>query len=186
MTTTAGLYARAALPQLSNPVMAFPALAQGLLPPVARGLFFAAMTCSMTAALQSKLLLSALSIGKDGVGRWKNAGEDEQESLTRDSLWLSGALALTLAYAIPSVVGLWWAIGSTLIPGLLLPLLGVYFPRIRAKRRWALAASICGTLFSGAWLAAEQHLGRAPFDIEPMFPGLLLSSALWALSFLFP
>ncbi|MBI3554314.1 MAG: hypothetical protein HY077_17595 [Elusimicrobia bacterium] len=186
MTTAAGLYARAALPQLSNPVMAFPALADGLLPPVARGFFFAGMACSMLASLQSKCLLSALSLGKDGLGRWTGAAEERQEFLTRAALFASTAVAMGLALLIPSVVGLWWAVGSVLIPGLLLPLLGVYFPRLRAKPAWALTASVCGVLSSGAWLIWERRLGAAPLGIEPMFPGLLLSGALWALPRAFP
>ena len=40
MTTTAGLYARAALPDIASPVMAYPLLAEAVLPPVAKGLFY--------------------------------------------------------------------------------------------------------------------------------------------------
>lgn len=186
MTTTAGLYARASLPALSNPLLAYPALADFLLPPVARGIFFASMACSILAALQSKCLLSAMSLGKDGMGRLKSSDAAEQERWTRWALLASAALAFALAAAIPSVVGLWWAIGSVMIPGLLLPLLGVYFPRLRARPAWALAGSVSGVLLSGLWLIWERRLGQAPFGVEPMFPGLGLSGAAWLLSRLFP
>ncbi len=186
MTTAAGLFARACLPSLANPVLAFPMLADLLLPRVARGIFFAAMICSMLAALQSKCLLSGLSLGKDGLGRWLGANEELQKTWSRGAMAVSALLALGLGLAIPSVVGLWWAIGSSIIPGLLLPLLGVYFPSMRAKPAWALSSSLLGVLSSGAWLIWENKLGAAPLGIEPMFPGLILSAAVWSGSFLAP
>ncbi len=181
MTTAAGLYARVAIPSLSNPVLAYPVLADRFLPPIARGIFFAGMASSILAALQSKCLLSALSLGKDGIGRIGNVDEESQKRATRAALVVSTALGLALALAIPSVVGLWWAIGSAIIPGLLLPLLGVYFPKLRVRAPWALAASMSGCAFSGAWLIWERKLGVAPWGIEPMFPGLAISAAVWVL-----
>jgi SSS family solute:Na+ symporter len=186
MTTTAGLYARAALPALSNPLLAYPTLADRLLPPLARGIFLAALAGSVLAALQAQCLLSATSLGKDGLGRLLAAGPALQSQWTRRCLFLSAAFSVALAWAIPSVIGLWWAIGSVLIPGLLLPFLGVYFPRLRRSPAWMLAASIGGVALSGAWLIAERRLGQAPLGVAPMFPGLALSACLWAAARLFP
>lgn len=175
MTTTAGLYARLAAPALANPVLAFPALADKLLPPVARGVFFAGMSASMFAALQGTSLLSAVSLGKDGLGRWLGASEKEQERWARLALPATAALAFGLALLLPSVVGLWYAVGSSVIPGLLPPLLGVYFPRLRAAPRWAFASSVAGWLVATSWLLAGSPLG-----LEPMFPGLAAAGLLWA------
>lgn len=172
MTTTAGLYARLAEPALTDPLLAFPVLADRLLPPVARGLFFAGMSASMFAALQGTALLSAVSLGKDGLGRWLQAPEETQERWSKAALPVTGALAFALALALPSVVGLWYAIGSIVIPGLLLPLLGVYFPRLRAPAPWALTSAVCGTAMAGFWL--WRGAGG-----DPMFPGLGVAAALW-------
>lgn len=180
MTTTAGLYARAALPTLDQPMLAYPRLAAAVLPAGAYGLFIAALASSLLAGLQAQALQSSISLGKDGVGRWLRADERNQRRLTTLALVVSVGLGLVLAAAIPSVVGLWYAIGSAVIPGLLLPLLGVYFSRVRAPRRWALAASIGGFGVSTAWLAAQQKAGAAPFGVDPMFPGLAVSGALWS------
>ncbi|MBI4810951.1 MAG: sodium:solute symporter family protein, partial [Ignavibacteriales bacterium] len=40
MTATAGLYARAVIPDLKEPMMAYPILAEAVLPPIAKGLFY--------------------------------------------------------------------------------------------------------------------------------------------------
>lgn len=164
MTTTAGLYARAALPALGNPTLAFPLLADAVMPPVARGLFFAGVSASLFAALQGTALLAAACLGKDRV---------------RAGLVATMVLSYVLSRAVPSVVGLWYAVGSAAIPGLLLPMLGVYIPEIRVPGKWAVASSAAGWLVSMAWVIAGHRGNATPLGIEPMFPGLLLSAAIW-------
>lgn len=179
MTTAAGLYARAALPALENPTLAFPLLADAVLPPVARGLFFAGAASSLFAALQATTLLSAASLGKDGAGRLLGLDERKKRLWTRLALPVTALLSLLLARLVPSVAGLWYAVGSACIPGLLLPMLGVYFPRWRAKAAWALASSAAGFAVSLAWVAWAQKDGAAPLGLEPLFPGLAVSLLLW-------
>jgi len=165
MTTTAGLYARAALPVLENPTLAFPLLADAVLPPVARGLFFAGISASLFAALQGTAMLAAACLGKTRL---------------RAGLVATMLLSYVLSRVVPSVVGLWYAVGSAVIPGLLLPMLGIYVPALRIPGRWALASSAAAWLTSLAWVAAARINGEPPLGLEPMFPGLLVSSALWA------
>lgn len=179
MTTLSGLYARAALPALEEPMLAFPRLAREVLPAGVRGFFLAALASSLLAGLQAQALQSSISLGKDALGRWLGAGEARQKTLIRGALAFSLALGWVLASAIPSVVGLWYAIGSAVIPGLLWPLLGVYFPRARVAPRWALAASTGGFALSTAWVVLQQLRGEPPLGLDPMFPGLALSAALW-------
>lgn len=180
MTTLAGLYARAALPNLARPLLAFPALADAVLPRGLRGLFFAGLCSSLLAGLQGRALLSSISLGKDALGRWLRADAAAQERLARLALLVAGALGYVLALSVPSVVDLWYLIGSAVIPGLLWPFVGVYFPSLRAPTGWALAASAAGWGLSTLWVVETRRLGAAPFSIDPMFPGLILSSLLWA------
>jgi SSS family solute:Na+ symporter len=179
MTTTAGLYARALEPGLKDPLLAFPALADRLLAPAARGLFYAGLAATITAALQGRALQAAMSLGKDALGRLLDAPEHRLEQLARGALPVVLAFSWLLAWLLPSVVGLWYAVGSCVIPGLLLPLLGVYFPRLRARPAWALAASTAGWTAATVWLLLTQARGAAPFGLEPMFPGLAVSLLLW-------
>ena len=179
MTTMAGLYARVAVPSLDNPTLAFPRLADAVLPPVARGLFFAGAASSLFAALQATTLLSAASLGKDGAGRGWGADEETARRWTRLALPVTALLSVLLARLVPSVAGLWYAVGSACIPGLLLPMLGVYYPRLRAPGGWAAASSVAGFALSLAWVCAAQKTGAAPLGLEPLYPGLAAAAALW-------
>lgn len=170
MTTAAGLASRMLEPNLANPLQAFPALGDRLLPSGLRGLFFAGMLSSMFAALQGTALVAAVT-----VGRALGGDEGKQELRTRGALAGAGILAFVLALALPSVVGLWYAIGSAVVPGLLLPLLSVYFPRLRIPAKAALTASLAGTIISLLWLL------RPPYPLEPMFAGLGVSALAWAI-----
>jgi SSS family solute:Na+ symporter len=180
MTTTAGLYARAALPSLGNATLAFPRLADAVMPHVARGFFYAGLSASIFAALQAKSLLSAVSLGQDLGGRLPGANPAAAPARVRAGLVAAGLLAFALARLVPSVVDLWYAIGSAVIPGLLLPMLGVYLPRWRVKPAWAVAASLSGFAASLAWVvAARLSGGDPPLGLEPPFPGLLVSALVW-------
>lgn len=180
MTTAAGLYARALLPTLDSPVLAFPRLADAAMPAFARGLFLAGTSASLFAALQGTSLVSAVSLGKDLLGRLAPADEPTQQRRVQAALVATGLLAFALARLVPSVVDLWYAVGSAVIPGLLLPMLGVYVPRLRVSPRWAAAAAVSGFACSLAWVAAARRLGAAPGGLEPPFPGLILSCLLWS------
>ena len=84
-----------------------------------------------------------------------------------------GQVRLARAMILPSVVGLWYAVGSAVIPGLLLPLLGVYFPDIRVPRKFALASSLSGFIISGLYVAFGDG------GVQPMYPGLIASIVVW-------
>lgn len=179
MTTLAGLYARALMPDLAEPMMAFPLLADRLLPPLVRGLFVAGLMSSMLASLDGAVLISAVSLAKDAAGRWTGAPEEVQENWVKGAVVLSGAAGFLMALWMPSVVQLWYAIGSTVNPGLLLPLISVYFPWLRVPPEWAMASAVGGWGLSTVWFLWGQASGAAPMGVEPMYPGLALAVLLW-------
>ena len=168
MTTTAGLYARAALPTLDSPIMAFPRLADAVMPPVARGIFFAGISSSLFAALQGTAMIAAGCLGK---------------SRLRLGLAATMLFSYGLSRLLPSVVGLWYAVGSAAIPGLLALILGVYAPRWRVPGPWALASSAAGWAVSLIWVATAYRIGATPLGLEPMFPGLIASACIWTAGF---
>jgi SSS family solute:Na+ symporter len=175
MTTTAGLLARAKLPHLADPLAAYPALAQAVLPPVLKGIFIAGVAASALAACATKSLLSAISLGHDAAQRFWKLPDTKAETLTRWGLVAALALAVVMAVALPSVVALWYTLGSCVIPGLLVPLLTSYVEPLRVGPRAGLWCSLAGI---GASTVAWRLGAEAPF-----FSGLGASLAVWAVGF---
>ncbi|MBI3547891.1 MAG: sodium:solute symporter family protein [Elusimicrobia bacterium] len=172
MTTTAGLCARSLLPDLQEPLAAFPSLAERLLPPALRGLFLAGVASSTIAALGSTSFLSAVSLGKDGIGRLLDASEEDRESWVRIALGATCVLAVALALALPSVVKLWYLVGSVVIPGLLVVLISSYFETLHVSPRAAFLSSLAGvTASAAAWALGSE---------TPFYPGLAASLTVWA------
>lgn len=182
LTTSTGLFARALLPNLEEPLMAYPRLAEWLLPPVVRGAFVAGMCSSILAALAAGGFVASTSLAKDAAGRIFRIPERDQERWVRWGLLATSLASIALALALPSVVGLWYAVGSAAVPGLLAVTLSCYFPSLRIGPGWALAASSLGGGLSAAWLASGWWRGGMqapdyPWGWEPFYPGLAASLA---------
>jgi SSS family solute:Na+ symporter len=199
LTTTTGLYARSVLPDLANPILAYPLLAEQLLPAAAKGLFFIGLLATIMSTLSSYAFIGGMTIGNDVAGRilrWKGrsavpaGGEtlagggrtwpaQEGETVkrwTQIGLVLASVYGIVLALALPSVVKIWYTVGTACIPGLLLPLMASYWPGIRLGPRYALAAMAGGWSVSAAWLVRGMlHDGIYWWGIEPMYPGLVIS-----------
>src|SRR5206468_3878822 len=108
MTTATGMYARALLPDLREPVFAFPELAKLALPPVALGLFYIGMIATVMSTIDSYGFIAATTIGRDLV--WRLRGEPGEERIahySRIGLWIACGFATVLALANASVIGLW-------------------------------------------------------------------------------
>ena len=185
LTSAAGLYARAILPDLRQPVLAYPMLAEAVLPPIAKGIFYIGMLATIMSTLSSYTFIAGVTFGNDIVGRLKSsASADEHERLvqrwTKAGIVLAGTLAVVLALTMPSVVKLWYVIGTCIIPGLLIPVVASYFPMLRISPAFAFAA-MCGGFFGSTfWFLAGQFSGGVSFlGIEPMYPGLIVSCCAW-------
>jgi SSS family solute:Na+ symporter len=182
MTAIAGLYARAALPGLQQPIMAFPLLAEATLPSIAKGVFYVGMLATVMSTLNTFAFVSATTLGRDVVLRMRGRGLSGNENRsTRWGLVATAMLSIVLCETIPSVIRLWYTIGTVIIPGLLLPLVTSYFPRWKARTAIAFAAMTAGGLTSTGWLLAGwmHATGDYPLGIEPMYPGLFVSACVW-------
>jgi solute:Na+ symporter, SSS family len=185
MTATAGLYARATLPVLQQPVMAYPLLAEAILPPVAKGMFYTGLLATIMSTLNTLSFVSATTLGRDIVWRLRGSrDDDDQKRFVQWGLVTSALLSVGLALAIPSVISLWYTIGTVIVPGLLVPLVSAYFPRLTVGPRYAFWGMLLGWLTSLGWLFSgwTQQLGSTdayPLGIEPMYPGLAVSVGVW-------
>jgi SSS family solute:Na+ symporter len=185
MTATAGLYARAALPGLGNPVMSYPMLAEMTLPSVAKGMFYIGMLATIMSSLNTLAFVSAATLGRDIV--WRMMGTADDSGVTRYTRWgivVTAVLAIVVSLLVPSVIKQWYTIGTVIIPGLLVPLVSSYFERWKVNADTAFWAMLLSVLTSFVWLLLgwTQKLGSSefyPFGVEPMFPGLAVSLLVW-------
>jgi solute:Na+ symporter, SSS family len=174
LTTSTGLYAKAVLPDLSNPMMAYPLFAEKILGPGLKGIFYAAMFATIISTLNSFLFLSATTIGRDFIFRLKkNSIESRIKSYTIIGIIISSIVSVIIAYSIPSVVEIWYTIGSLFIPGIVLPVISAYYPKLRVQSQFVLSEIIVALCLSAMWIEIRQTQTGLLSEIEPMIIGLL-------------
>ncbi len=181
LSTTTGLFARALAPGLADGKMAYPALAERIMPPGVKGLFYVGMLAPIMASTVSYTFIAAMTVGKDFL--WRLRGDTDNARVpayTRWGLVLTSLAALLIALLIPSVVKQWYFFGSVFVPGILLPLLGAYAPdpRWKAATPFAFGSMWAGALTAFVWLLwGWRHGGyddpHFPLGWQPMYPGLL-------------
>src|SRR5579871_222207 len=184
LSTTAGLYARALLPGLTDSKLAYIVLAERILPTGIKGLFFVGMLAPVMASLVSYTFIGALTVGRDFLWRLRNDTTPQGiPTYTRLGLVATSLLALGIAYEVPSVVAQWYILGSIFVPGILLPLLGAYArsPRWKAPPNFAFSSMLFGALvafFCLRWGVKHGSLEdpKYPFGWPPMGPGLLIAA----------
>jgi SSS family solute:Na+ symporter len=182
MTTACGLYARALLPHLKDPVYAFPKLAEVTLPPVALGLFYLGMIATVMSTIDAYAFIAATTVGRDLVWRLKGGDPSRIPAWSRWGLWITCAFAAALALALPSVVALWHDLGSVVTPVLLLPVLLALSKRGRPGPRGALWLMVLPGLVTLGWVLWKYTplaKGAYPFSIEPIYVGLACSLLVW-------
>ena len=195
LTNTTGLYSKAILPNLENPVLAFPYLANEILNPGLKGLFFAALIATVLSTLNSFIFLSATTFSRDFVyrvsktrvlsfrnvfsrnlvkNRIKNTPSNNLILYTKFGIVVTLIISSITAYFFESVVQLWYTIGSICIPGLILLVVSSYFPKFRVSNKFALLEIIVGVLASLIWLIFRNELIEFELlsQLEPMIIGL--------------
>ncbi|MDP6456755.1 MAG: sodium:solute symporter family protein [Candidatus Marinimicrobia bacterium] len=183
LTLTTGLYARAILADNADPAMALPQLGMEILPPVLLGIFFIAILSTIMSTTDSFGFICATTLGRDII--WRLKGEtDSPVKLTKVGLLITAIISLLLAWLLPSVVSLWYVIGTVCVPGLLVPLLITFWADGRFVIRGVTWMMTISATVSFAWLLAGTLQGADspayPLDIEPFYPGFAVS-LLWSI-----
>ena len=179
LTTTTGLYARATLPDLSQPVLSFPLFAEKALSPGIKGFFYAALFATIMSTLNSFLFLSGTTIGRDFIFRlFPHSEERRLKQYTITGLIISGVISVILAYLIPSVIEIWYLIGSVCIPGIILAVISAYYPKFKISTGFMITEMVTAVGASIAWYYLRNNFSTIPVIniLEPMIIGL--SSAL--------
>lgn len=173
LTTTTGLFSKAVLPNLSNPILSFPLFAEKVLPDGLKGIFFAALFATIISTQISFLFLSGTTVGRDFIFRIKNDRDDSNlKSYTVTGLIISGVIAVGLAYFIPSAIEIWYTIGSIFIPAIILPVISAYYPKLIISPKIILLEMIFAISGSAFWYYFRETQTGILNEVEPMIIGL--------------
>lgn len=177
LTTLTGLYARAILPNLSNPSISYPLLAEVILPSGIKGIFYAALFATIMSTLNSFLFLSATTISRDFIFKLTNKSDEKKlKTFAVYGLLISGLMSVLLAYFIPSVLEIWYTIGSICIPGIILPLVSSYYVKLKISEKVVLFEMILSVLAGLCWILVRNDFrDTILFEIEPMVLGVGVS-----------
>jgi SSS family solute:Na+ symporter len=185
-TTLTGLYSRALLPDLVDPGMAFPILGQLVLPSAAKAVFYLGMVSTVMSTAVGLGFIASMTLGRDVFGRAAGRLDDASVNrYTRIGVWITAVVGVASALLFPSVINLWYVIGTIFIPGLLVPYLATIFKSILLPKGWtfaAMLAAFCASLTAFVIGRIMQVDGSPvyPLNIEPMYHGLVLSIVIYA------
>jgi len=186
LTVSTGLYAAASFSDI-NPVLSYPLLADKVLPPLIKGLFFTGLLAVIMSTVDSFTLLSAITFGRDIVWRLKNETSNlKVNNYTKAGLIITAVISILLCLIMPSVIKLWYVIGSLFIPPMLLPLLTAYLKNSQLPGRQTLIIMITSflvSLLSFIWGQVNiiNEIPVYPFALEPFFPGMIVSFSFYFL-----
>lgn len=177
LTNTTGLLARALIPNLENATLSFPALAEVVLDPGWKGLFFVGMFATILSTLNSFLFLGGQTLGHDILRKSMNI---ENVTATRIGIAITTLLSISITLIASSVIELWYLFGSFAIPPLLLLLVGSYFKQLRLPKKIALAFAFITLAISLLWQLARFQWDNEFIRVtEPMISGLVIAILLY-------
>ena len=176
LTVLSGLYAVVMI-QTDQALLSFPLLGANILPIGVFGLFITGLLATIMSSIDSLSLISAITFGRDILWRIQRPRIDSNPiPLVRKGLVIISFLSIFLAFAVPSVVGLFYAIGSVLIPGLILPFVfTLWNEKISLSERLANQWIITPVVVSLGWFGISQLSGESFMGIEPFYPGMVVS-----------
>lgn len=183
MTLFSGMFGWAILgPDLNEPIMVYPYLANEILPMGMKGVFFVALLAIIMSTMDSYLFLSGQTLGRDLLVKlFPNSSNNR---LTRISVLVAAILGILLIIVYPSVIDIWYVIGSVMIPGILLPVLGIYIRLFTLKRGWVIPTMVVCIGISLVWLILGTIYSTDAYSytflgLEPFYPGLFASILFW-------
>ncbi len=172
LTVSTGLFARASLPDLENPVYSYLIYADKILPPVLKGFFITAILATIISTLNSYTFISAQTFGNDFLRHFIKSSNKEI-FFVRIGLGITIIIAVFFAILIPSVIDLWYTLGSLFIPGLLLPVIGAYFEKWRLSE-YLILIQIVLVSFVSIMIFVLRYIELINTQIEPMIAGILV------------
>ncbi len=187
MTVFTGIYASAILPAdiTGSPYLE---LAEVLLPPVTRGFFLVSLFAIVMSTIDSFTFISAYTLGKDLPEIIAGPGLKVQTMrLTQLAILVTAVLSIAIARFFPHAIDIWYTIGTFSIPVLVVPMVGAMYRKPLKKPVLVMSLSllICIIWFGIGFYSKTNGEPVYPLGVEPLYPGLLVSLALYFLLNLF-
>lgn len=188
LTITVGLYARVFLPDLKEAPMAYPVLADTILPSVAKGVFFTGLIATVMSTLHSYIFVSAATFGNDIIARLKNK-KDVFNKYSKWGIIVTSIISIIISFYFPSIVQIWYLIGTICIPPLLISIITSYFVRLQVKPVYILLSMAASFIISFTSFIIGQFniINGTPnylFGLEPMYPGLIAGLGIYFIGLL--
>jgi len=178
LTTSAGLFSRAIVKNLNNPVMAFPMLAEKTLSSGLKGLFYAAMFATILSTLNSYFFLSGTTLGNDFIFRFSSKKiKSKIPFYTKIGLIISAVISSLFVMFVQSIIQMWYLIGSICIPGMILLIIGAYYKAFRIPPKYAVVEILLGVIPSVIWFVLRSYFSSNQLlsSLEPMIVGLFFA-----------
>lgn len=176
LTLWTGIYA-AVLVKNAHALMIYPEIAEQVLPPVIKSIFIVGLLATAMSTTDSFSFISALTFGRDIIASMnKKDSDSEVNHYTQLGLLFTVAVALLLIWALPSVVEMWYTLGSLFIPPLLIPVLNALYKKNRLDGKKTTLLMFFSFFITLIWfIYGTLNEGNYFLNIEPFLPGLLLS-----------
>ena len=181
LTLTCGLYARANF-QGIQPMLSYPVLSDAVLPSIWKGLFVVSLLATILSSLDSYSFISAITIGYDIFPKLFKVRAVNSVAMVRLGLLITGIIGIIMAIILPSAIQLIYKTASIVVPGLLAILIISYTKKYTLESAKAAMIIVVSFGFSFIWLILNLEsfnfyypLKEALHNIEPMFPGFLIS-----------
>lgn len=185
LTNFTGIYAKALMPFLIDPQNSYIYLAEGVLSPGVKGLFLAGLFATIISTSNSFLFISGTTLSLDfGGSSFPTSKQKKQEAVY--GMIASGVAAILLALLVPSVIKIWYLIGSVCVPGMLLATITSFFPQYKLNTKIMNFAFVAGSLSTIIWhfLRETGSVAEGLYFIEPMILGLTTVAMLLILDIL--
>lgn len=179
LTTFVGLYAFMHLPDLADPRVSHLAMGQAILPIGAYGLFITGIFSVVMSTLDSELFVSGVTLGPDILGRIPWMKRLSEPVVTRIGMALVALVSIAFAILVPSVVDIYYTIGTLAVPGLLLPVLSSAGVVPRIPRRFAVVHLALVPAVAGGWYLLRVAFPDTLPAIEAFYPGCAASALIW-------
>ena len=175
LTLICGLYAIGIISP-EKALLTYPLLALEVLPSGFLGIFLVGIVATIMSTIDSLSLVSAITFGRDILWRIETSKSTLSPiSYMKKGLIIISFFSLVISYLLPSVVTLFYTLGSLLIPGLILPFLYSLKQDNRLMSKNITVWMILPIFVSAFWFILSKLMDQLPLRIEPFYPGMATS-----------